>query len=132
MSPEEPHAREVGSTPPVTVAGQVGSREIDYRFVLANERTFLAWIRTSLGLIAGGVALDQFVVVGRDHEILGPLSIAVILLGAGIALIGTIRWSRADIAMRSGRPLNRSSGIMVIGIAVACAALVIGGMLALG
>jgi putative membrane protein len=129
---EEPPAQEVGSTSPVTDAGQVGSRDIDYRFVLANERTFLAWIRTSLGLIAGGVALDQFVVVGRDHEILGPLSIGVILLGAGIALIGTIRWSRADIAMRSGRPLNRSSGIMVIGIAVACAALVIGGMLALG
>jgi putative membrane protein len=129
---EEPRAQEVGSTSPVADAGQVGSRDIDYRFVLANERTFLAWIRTSLGLIAGGVALDQFVVVGRDHEILGPLSIGVILLGAAIALIGTIRWSRADIAMRSGRPLNRSSGIMLIGIAVACAALVIGGMLALG
>ena len=29
--------------------------EPDYRFTLANERTFLAWLRTALALIAGGV-----------------------------------------------------------------------------
>jgi len=108
------------------------SPEVDYRFVLANERTFLAWIRTSLGIIAGGVALDQFVVVGRDHQVLGPLSIAVIVLGACIATIGTMRWSRADAAMRAGRPMNRSRGILIIGIAVAVAAIFIGVLLALG
>lgn len=36
--------------------------EPDPRFSLANERTFLAWIRTSLALIAAGVALEAFVV----------------------------------------------------------------------
>jgi len=35
--------------------------EPDYRFTLANERTFLAWIRTALALIAGGVAVVQLV-----------------------------------------------------------------------
>ena len=35
--------------------------EPDYRFTLANERTFLAWIRTSLALLGGGIALLQFV-----------------------------------------------------------------------
>ena len=35
-------------------------KEPDYRFSLANERTFLAWIRTALALLAGGVLLDQF------------------------------------------------------------------------
>ena len=34
-------------------------QEPDYRFSLANERTFLAWIRTALALLAGGVLLDQ-------------------------------------------------------------------------
>lgn len=105
-------------------------QDVDYRFVLANERTFLAWIRTSLGIIAGGVALDQFVVVGRDHQILGPLSIAVIVLGACISVIGTIRWTRVDAAMRAGRPLARSSGILIIGIAVAVAGVIVGALLA--
>jgi len=31
----------------------------DYRFSLANERTYLAWIRTALGFLAAGVGLDQ-------------------------------------------------------------------------
>ena len=105
-------------------------QDVDYRFVLANERTFLAWIRTSLGIIAGGVALDQFVVVGRDHQILGPLSIAVIVLGACISVIGTIRWTRVDAAMRAGRPLARTSGILIIGIAVAVAGVIVGALLA--
>ena len=42
--------------------GRTGStgpaREPDYRFSFANERTFLAWARTALALLAGGVALD--------------------------------------------------------------------------
>ena len=32
-------------------------REPDPRFTLANERTFLAWIRTALGLLAGGIGV---------------------------------------------------------------------------
>lgn len=35
--------------------------EPDYRFTLANERTFLAWQRTALGLLAAAVALVQLV-----------------------------------------------------------------------
>ncbi|MGA9680044.1 MAG: DUF202 domain-containing protein, partial [Mycobacterium sp.] len=47
-----------------TPAGEQGSDspaeiEPDYRFTLANERTFLAWQRTSLGLLAAAVALVQ-------------------------------------------------------------------------
>ena len=32
--------------------------EPDARYSLANERTFLAWIRTALAVLAAGVALD--------------------------------------------------------------------------
>ena len=42
--------------------------EPDYRFTLANERTFLAWIRTALGLLAGGVAVRQLVQPFDDHR----------------------------------------------------------------
>jgi putative membrane protein len=38
-----------------------GGKALDYRFTLANERTFLAWVRTSLAMIAAGVAVVQFV-----------------------------------------------------------------------
>ena len=34
-----------------------GGDEPDPRFTLANERTFLAWVRTALALLAGMVAL---------------------------------------------------------------------------
>ena len=51
---------------------QRGARP-DYRFSLANERTFLAWIRTALALIAGAVGIDQF----ASH--LGPLPCGLVL-----------------------------------------------------
>lgn len=93
--------------------------QVDYRFLLANERTFLAWIRTALGVIAGGVALDQFVAVRSDSSIIGPLSIVTVVLGVVVAITGTVRWSRADTVMRAGRPMARSRGILVVGASVA-------------
>ena len=54
-APEQPVPRRF----PRRVYG-VGT-EPDARFSLANERTFLAWIRTALALIAAGVALEAFV-----------------------------------------------------------------------
>jgi putative membrane protein len=35
------------------------TREPDYRFTLANERTFLAWIRTALALLAAASQLSN-------------------------------------------------------------------------
>ncbi|MDP1878312.1 MAG: DUF202 domain-containing protein [Actinomycetota bacterium] len=96
-----------------------GPTAVDYRFLLANERTFLAWIRTSLGIIAGGVALDQFVQVGQDDPVIGPLAIVTVLLGVVVAITGTVRWSRADTVMREGRPMRRSRGVLVVGACVA-------------
>ena len=43
---QRPHWRDHGSDP-------------DYRYSLANERTFLAWIRSALALLAAGLLLDQ-------------------------------------------------------------------------
>ena len=52
-------------------AAQVVETEPDYRFTLANERTFLAWIRTALGLVAGGVVVHQLIdaqATGEDAD----------------------------------------------------------------
>jgi len=101
------------------------ARFVDYRFLLANERTFLAWIRTSLGIVAGGVALDQFVRVQQDSRGLALLAICTIFLGAAVAVIGTARWSRADTMMRRHLPMRRSRGVVIVGACVAIAAVLI-------
>ena len=71
----------------------------DVRFLLANERTLLAWIRTAIAVIAGGVALMQFGGGSAVHTIIG---ISAILLGGALASIGYIRFRGADKAIRCG------------------------------
>lgn len=102
---------------------------VDYRFLLANERTFLAWMRTALGLIAGGVALDQFIRPESGEAVVAIVSLAAIAMGALLALIGTVRWARTDAAMRAGRPVARSRTLVVVGALLALLALVVAGVL---
>jgi len=102
---------------------------VDYRFLLANERTFLAWMRTALGLIAGGVALDQFVRPETGSVAVAVVSMAAIAIGALLAIVGTVRWSRTDTAMRAGTPIARSRTLVVVGALLAMLALVVAGVL---
>ena len=106
--------------------------DVDYRFLLANERTFLAWMRTALALIAGGVALDQFVVVAGARNLVTVLGIFAIVLGAIVAILGTVQWRRGDRAMRSGSRMDSSITVMVIGGILAAFALAIALLLGLG
>lgn len=101
-------------------------RRPDYRFSLANERTFLAWIRTSLALIAGAIGLDQFAT-----HLGGPLlrdMLVVALLVAGAALGGAAyhRWASLEQAMRAETdlPPPRLFLVLAIFVAVLVAALV--------
>ncbi|MFI1989470.1 YidH family protein [Actinoplanes sp. NPDC020271] len=97
----------------------------DYRFSLANERTFLAWIRTGLALIAGGLACAQFLPplpIARLREI---IAITLLVLGGMVALRAVDHWARAERAMRLGRDLPRSRFPAVLSIVVALGALVL-------
>ncbi|NDV10205.1 DUF202 domain-containing protein, partial [Rhodococcus sp. IEGM 248] len=69
------------SPPSTTFAARLlgGGTEPDPRFTLANERTFLAWIRTSLALFASGIAVEAF--AGDEFPVLLRQCCAVILLG---------------------------------------------------
>lgn len=78
--------------------------EPDPRFSLANERTFLAWIRTSLGLIAGAVALHSLRVPETDWVRKGVVVI-LLLVAAGFAVNAALRWAHTERAMRLGLPL---------------------------
>lgn len=94
--------------------------EIDYRFTLANERTFLAWQRTALGLLAASVAVIQFVpelgVPGARHL----LGVLLALLAAATAVVGLVRWAQVDRAMRAGAALPRhpTPAYLAVGLTV--------------
>jgi putative membrane protein len=79
--------------------------EPDYRFTLANERTFLAWQRTALGLLAASVAVIQFV---PELSVPGARHVLGLMLGAlsiGTAIVGVRRWTLSDRALLRGEPL---------------------------
>lgn len=92
--------------------------EPDPRFTLANERTFLAWTRTALAFLAGGVALAAFDINGLHPR--QQTAVAVLVLVGGICIAGgaAVRWVRVERAMRTGRPLPVPAIIPVLSFIV--------------
>jgi putative membrane protein len=96
-----------------------GCLEVDYRFSLANERTYLAWIRTALALIAGGVAAAK--ALNFNHEwIRWLLATPPLLAGGFLGLAAHSRWQLYEDAMRAGRslPVGRQLKSVAVGLAV--------------
>lgn len=98
--------------------------EPDARFTLANERTFLAWIRTSLGLLAGGVALE---VLGLDLHAGFRLAASLALVGIGVLTPGLawVNWARTEAALRRGQVLPASLLGTVVAVAVTVAGVLV-------
>ncbi len=92
----------------------------DPRFSLANERTFLAWIRTALGLIALGVAVATFVSTQETKGVSLLLAAALVLLGGILAAGSWWRWLSVERAMRDGVgiPPSTLAPFLAIGIGV--------------
>lgn len=78
--------------------------EPDPRFSLANERTFLAWIRTSLAIIAGAVALHSLGLPGSS-TVRDVMILVLVALGATTTVVAYLRWARVERAMRLRTPL---------------------------
>lgn len=100
-------------------------REPDYRFTLANERTYLAYVRSSLAFFAAGTG-----VLGYLDEVLGSHGLAVVI-GGGLYALGVFtaatcyrRWRRLEIAMRKGEPLPFSVVPPVIAVSLSLLAIV--------
>jgi putative membrane protein len=98
--------------------GEEGS-EPDPRFTLANERTFLAWIRTALALVAGGIGLEAFVPRLAVPGLRQALAVCLVLLGSAVSATAWTRWVRTQHAMRVGAPLPvpRLAPLLAFGIA---------------
>ncbi|WP_247046347.1 YidH family protein [Arthrobacter rhizosphaerae] len=82
-----------------------GGIEPDPRFTLANERTFLAWIRTSLALLAGGIAIEAFTSDLFLETVRKSLAASLLLLGMLLSAGSAIRWLRVERSMRNKTPL---------------------------
>ncbi len=80
-------------------------QEPDPRFTLANERTFLAWIRTALALLASGIAVDMFTVDIFTPGTRRIMAVALIMLALLISMPAFYRWLNVERAMRNKRPL---------------------------
>jgi putative membrane protein len=99
--------------------------EPDPRFTLANERTYLAWIRTALALTAGGVALEALGLPPQPVLRLTASGILVIL-GAIVPLLAWSTWGTIERAMRNGTPLHGSRVSLPVGVGVSVVAFLIG------
>lgn len=98
----------------------------DYRWSLANERTFLAWVRTSLALLAGGIAVIQLVPAFGNPGARQGLGIALIVLGIVLAAAAHRRWWHAERAMRRREQLR--GGILVPVLAYGLTAVALGAL----
>ncbi len=114
-----PNARgAAGSTRPGTAAGG----DPDARFLLANERTLLAWIRTSLTMLAAGVGVQQ---LGPATAVRTVIAAFLVALATAAAVTGAMRFAAADRAIRRGELPAGGRAPLVLAAGVGALALVL-------
>lgn len=98
----------------------------DYRFSLANERTFLAWIRTAMAILAGTIAIDQLTPDIAPPPVRIGLCIVLAGVGAFLAVEAYRRWSLQEQAMRNQQELPHAWLLVGMTAVVSGAAMVFG------
>lgn len=103
----------------------LGGEEPDPRFTLANERTYLAWIRTSLALLGGAIAVEAFTQQTFSPEA-RRLMVDCLLILAGLLSLGSVlRWLNVERALRHRRPLPLARIIPLLSLGCAGTALLL-------
>jgi putative membrane protein len=104
-----------------------GGTEPDPRFTLANERTFLAWIRTSLALLAGGVAVEAFAADLFGAELRKSVAVLLLVLALLIGGGSFFRWLNVERSMRRKEPLPLpwTAPILAVGGALVAATMLL-------
>ena len=108
-----------------------GGTEPDPRFTLANERTFLAWIRTSLAFLAGGLALEAFAIGAFPEALRKVLAVLLVAIGMLISAGAAVRWVAIESSMRNGKPLPLPIILPLLGLGGAATAAVVITLIAL-
>lgn len=98
--------------------------EPDPRFTLANERTFLAWVRTAMAMLAGGVALHALGLPGSTW-VRTTIAVLLVLFGALVTVLALVRWARVERAMRTRSALPGFGLGFVLTLAVVVGALLL-------
>ena len=110
---------------PAAAAEPPAAAEPDARFTFANERTFLAWIRTALAFVVAGLGivalLPPFPGVPWGRHLLG---VPLIVLGGVISLVSYGEWARNQRALRRREPLARSVLPRILAMTIAGTAIV--------
>lgn len=116
-------AKGAGAREQELTGGPDDEHEPDYRFTLANERTFLAWLRTSLSLLAAGVAVVQLVPAFPLPGARAVTGALLAVLAVVAAASGVLRWRSVETAIRRGRPLPRQRVPWALGAGLVVVAL---------
>lgn len=104
----------------------------DYRFSLANERTFLAWNRTALALIAGGLGVMQFLPDLEPVWLRRALALVLVACGGVVAATSIYRWERFERAIRRGEPLPPSDAPRMLATGIAIGTVIVTVLIVLG
>lgn len=101
------------------------NQAVDYRFTLANERTFLAWIRTALALLAGAVAVLHLLPLGWNEMPRTVVGMLLAVLAGVVTVYAPLRWYRVQRVMSRGESLPMSALPLVTTFAVGMVCLVV-------
>ena len=91
--------------------------EPDPLYTLANERTYLAWLRFAVTLLAAAVAIDRLFI---DHPFAGSqaLALSLVVIAVGACALGVRRWWVTELAMRRRRPLPGFTTPLLVALAL--------------
>jgi putative membrane protein len=99
----------------------MSERSPEPQFQLAHERTYLAWLRTALALVASGVAAARLLAGQSLHWAWETVGVLLIMASVVTAALARRRWRAMDAAIREGEPLPAPGvAVMIAGVIVIC------------
>ena len=104
----------------------MSDEHVDYRFTLANERTFLAWIRTSLALVGGGLAVYQFLTAIPTGMRVAS-TVVLMVMGVACSVNAAYHWTACDKSISADDKLPHSKVMYVLPVAIGLAVIILGG-----